>query len=78
MQKHVEVDGVQLTLSKPNQNDANWIGQREILQQLQACWLVVDDADMPLAPRLVGAPGIGKTALAMAAAKQREHLPVYG
>lgn len=72
MQKHVDVDGVQLALSKPNQNDAKWIGQREILQQLQACWLIVDDADLPLSPRLVGTPGIGKTALAMAAAQQRE------
>ncbi|MCA9121916.1 MAG: AAA family ATPase [Planctomycetaceae bacterium] len=72
MQKHVDVDGVQLALSKPNDNTAKWIGQREILQQLQACWIVVDDADLPLSPRLVGAPGIGKTALAMAAAQQRQ------
>lgn len=54
MQKHVDVDGVQLALSKPNDNTAKWIGQREILQQLQACWIVVDDADLPLSPRLVG------------------------
>ncbi|MBC8351439.1 MAG: AAA family ATPase [Planctomycetes bacterium] len=72
MQKHVDVDGVQLTLSTPNENEAKWIGQREILQQLQACWIVVDDADLALSPRLVGSPGIGKTALAMAAAQQRE------
>ncbi|HUG70379.1 MAG TPA: AAA family ATPase [Pirellulaceae bacterium] len=78
MQKHVDVDGVQLTLSKPNENNAKWIGQREILQQLQACWIVVDDADLPLSPRLVGAPGIGKTALAMAAAQQRnQELYIY-
>lgn len=78
MQKHVDVDGVQLALSKPNENNARWIGQREILQQLQACWIVVDDADMPLSPRLVGAPGIGKTALAMAAAQQRnQELYIY-
>jgi DNA helicase TIP49 (TBP-interacting protein) len=78
MQKHVDVDGVQLALSKPNENNAKWIGQREILQQLQACWIVVDDADLPLSPRLVGAPGIGKTALAMAAAQQRnQELYIY-
>ncbi|MDA1054291.1 MAG: AAA family ATPase [Planctomycetota bacterium] len=78
MQKHVEVDGVQLALSRPNDNSAKWIGQREILQQLQACWIVVDDADLPLSPRLVGAPGIGKTALAMAAAQQRgQELYIY-
>jgi hypothetical protein len=78
MQKHVDVDGVQLALSKPNENKAKWIGQREILQQLQACWIVVDDTDLPLSPRLVGAPGIGKTALAMAAAQQRnQELYIY-
>ena len=78
MQKHVEVDGVQLALSRPNENSAKWIGQREVLQQLQACWIVVDDADLALSPRLVGAPGIGKTALAMAAAQQRnQELYIY-
>jgi hypothetical protein len=78
MQKHVEVDGVQLALSRPNENTAKWIGQREVLQQLQACWIVVDDADLALSPRLVGSPGIGKTALAMAAAQQRnQELYIY-
>jgi len=78
MQKHVEVDGVQLALSRPNENSAKWIGQREVLQQLQACWIVVDDTDLPLSPRLVGSPGIGKTALAMAAAQQRnQELYIY-
>ena len=37
-----------------------------------ACWLVVDEHDLPLAPRIVGPPGIGKTALAMAAAEMRK------
>ena len=82
MQRHVEIDGVQLTLSKPNENTGQWIGQQEILKQLLACWLVVDEQDLPLTPRLVGTPGIGKTALAMAAARQRKqelyHLPVHG
>ena len=30
------------------------------LKQLLACWLVIDEKDMPLTPRLVGTPGIGK------------------
>ncbi|RMF42364.1 MAG: ATPase [Planctomycetota bacterium] len=67
----VEIDGVQLHLSSPMQNDAEWIGQREVLKQLLACWLTVDATDLPLTPRLVGVPGIGKTALAMAAARVR-------
>ena len=40
------------------------------------CWLTVDENDSPLTPRLVGPPGIGKTALAVAAAKVREQ-PLY-
>lgn len=37
-----------------------------------ACWLVVNESDLPLSPRIVGPPGIGKTALAMAAAELRQ------
>jgi MoxR-like ATPase len=68
----VEIQGVQLKLAAPMANRAEWIGQREVLTQLLACWLVVDAQDLPLTPRLVGVPGIGKTALAMAAAAQRD------
>ena len=68
----VEIDGVRLKLASPMDNRAEWIGQREVLKQLLACWLVVDDHDLPLTPRLVGVPGIGKTALAMAAAAIRK------
>lgn len=68
----VEIDGVKLKLAAPLENRAQWIGQREVLKQLLACWLVVDGDDLPLTPRLVGVPGIGKTALAMAAAAQRK------
>lgn len=69
---HVEIGGVRLKLSHPNESDGQWIGQQEILHQLLACWLVVNESDIPLAPRLVGAPGIGKTALGMAGARLRE------
>ena len=73
-----EVQGVQLHLSQPHQFDGQWIGQSEILKQILACWLVVDDKDLPLTPRLVGTPGIGKTALAMAAAEARkQELYIY-
>ncbi|HIE98657.1 MAG TPA: ATPase, partial [Fuerstia sp.] len=44
----------------------------EILKQLLACWLVVDEKDMPLTPRLIGTPGIGKTTLAISGARQRK------
>jgi hypothetical protein len=68
----IEIQGVRLHLSQYHDIASDWIGQQEILKQILACWLVVDDRDLPLTPRLVGAPGIGKTALAMAAARQRE------
>lgn len=45
-----------------------WVGQDEVLRQLLASWLVVDDSDVPMNPRLVGKPGVGKTTLAYAAA----------
>ncbi|MCA9264074.1 MAG: MoxR family ATPase [Planctomycetales bacterium] len=74
--RSVEVDGIRLHLSQPHDASGEWIGQREVLQQLMACWIVVDDKDLPLSPRLVGPPGIGKTALAMAGARLRGQ-PLY-
>ncbi len=78
MQKQVNIDGVNLKLSQTHEARSEWIGQREILRQLLACWLVVCDDDLPLTPRIVGLPGIGKTALAMAGAQVRgQELYVY-
>ena len=43
-----------------------------------ACWIVVDENDLPLTPRLVGVPGIGKTTLAIAGAHTRkQELYIY-
>ncbi|QGJ70700.1 Denitrification regulatory protein NirQ [Planctomycetales bacterium 10988] len=72
MREEVEIGGVHLSLSEPLQTSSEWIGQQEILQQMLACWLVVDKTDLPLTPRIVGAPGLGKTTLAMAGAKARK------
>ena len=72
MTKTYEIDGVTLHLSPPDMSAGQWIGQREILKQILACWLVVDKKDLPLTPRLVGTPGIGKTTLAIAAAHERK------
>ncbi len=74
--KTVEIDGVTLHLSSPDISEQSWIGQDAILRQLLACWLVVDPRDLPLSPRLTGPPGIGKTTLAMAAARLRKQ-PLY-
>jgi MoxR-like ATPase len=40
------------------------------MDQLLAAWLVIDKDDIPLNPRLIGKPGVGKTTLAYAAAKK--------
>lgn len=42
------------------------------MRQLLAAWLVVDEQDLPMNPRLIGKPGVGKTTLAYAAAKRLE------
>ncbi|MEM7457251.1 MAG: AAA family ATPase [Planctomycetota bacterium] len=72
MSDTVEINSVNLHLSQPYEGRSEWIGQGEVLKQVLACWLVVNEKDLPLTPRLVGSPGIGKTALAMAAARHRE------
>src|ERR1700724_1484769 len=57
-----EIGGVTLHLGSPDNTEQSWIGQDAILRQLP--------------PRLTGPPGIGKTTLAMAAARLRKQ-PLY-
>lgn len=66
-----KIDNIELVLSHPLEINADWIGQNEPMRQLMACWIVVDTNDLPLTPRIIGFPGIGKTTLAIAAAKHR-------
>jgi len=72
MAEKIILDNIELILANPVNLDVNWIGQREILEQLLACWLTVTETDRPLTPKIVGIPGVGKTTLAMAAAKIRK------
>ena len=65
----VTLDGITLTLSRPVTLPLTWVGQEELLRQLLAAWMVIDDRDIPFNPRLVGKPGVGKTTLACAAAR---------
>ncbi len=66
----VEVEGVPLHLAHPDELNVTWVGQEEVMRQLLAAWLVVDDQDLPMNPRLLGKPGVGKTTLAYAAGKR--------
>ncbi len=73
-----EVGDISLHLSTADTTAGDWIGQTEVLQQLLACWLVVDERDLPLTPRIIGTPGIGKTTLAISGARTRQqNLYIY-
>ena len=74
--KTAVIDGITLNLSKPDTTNPEWIGQSEVLKQVLACWMVVSDKDLPLSPRIIGMPGIGKTTLGMVAALERKQ-PLY-
>src|SRR3984957_5188834 len=66
----VEIEGVTLHLAHPDELPARWVGQEELMRHLLAAWLVVSEQDLPMNPRLLGKPGVGKTTLAYAGAKR--------
>ncbi len=66
----VVVDGVELWLASPLERSPEWVGQRDVLLQLLAAWTCISERDLPLNPRLLGQPGVGKTTLACAAARE--------
>lgn len=66
----VEIGGVPLHLAHPDELPVRWVGQQEVMRQLLAAWMVVGPGDLPMNPRLIGKPGVGKTTLAYAAAKK--------
>jgi MoxR-like ATPase len=76
VKKTIQIDDIVLTLPAPTEMVAEWIGQEEVLKQLMASWMVLEEKDLPLNPRIVGRPGMGKTTCAYAAAKSMGR-PVY-
>src|SRR5256885_8441307 len=66
----VSMDGVTLHLAHPDELPIRWVGQDELMKQLMAAWMIVEPRDVPMSPRLLGKPGVGKTTLAYAVAKQ--------
>src|SRR5260221_7233911 len=67
----IAIEGVALHLAHPDDLPIRWVGQSETMKQLLAAWSVVDGRDLPMSPRLLGKPGVGKTTLAYAAGKAR-------
>jgi len=75
-ESRILIQGIEIALGFPDEFKFEWIGQKDVLEQLLAAWLVIDSNDIPLNPRLIGKPGVGKTTLAYAAAK-KINKPVY-
>ena len=66
----VDIDGVRIFLAHPDELPIRWVGQEELVRQLMAAWMVVNNQDLPMSPRLLGKPGVGKTTLAYAVGKR--------
>ncbi len=64
------VEGVVLHLAHPDELPVKWVGQEHVLAQVMAAWLKLQPNDVPLNPRLIGKPGVGKTTLAYASARK--------
>jgi hypothetical protein len=70
MSEKITISDVELILSEPAQVDMQWVGNDDLINQLKAAWMVVSKDDLPLNPRILGKPGVGKTTLAYAAGKR--------
>jgi MoxR-like ATPase len=68
-ESRITIQGIELALACPDELSYHWVGQQDVMEQLLASWLVIDPRDIPLSPRLIGKPGVGKTTLAYATAK---------
>jgi MoxR-like ATPase len=65
--KVITVQGVPLTLAEPSNHGSRWIDYNDYVRQVEAAWLRLAHDELPLNPRIVGEPGLGKTTLACAA-----------
>lgn len=64
----ITIKGVEIHLVDPPVLDVDWVGMKEPLTQLLAAWSE-DGQDPAMQPRILGKPGVGKTSLAITAAK---------
>lgn len=70
MTEIVEISGVKLHLSDPTDVQLEWVGNEDLINQMKAAWLIVDEEDLSLTPRILGKPGVGKTTLGYATGKR--------
>jgi MoxR-like ATPase len=69
--------GIEIYLVDPPNVEVDWVGMEEPLTQLLAAWSD-DGLDPPMQPRILGKPGVGKTSLAITAAKSmKQDLYIY-
>ncbi len=66
----VTIEGVELILAHPDDYGITWVGKTELKRQLKAAWLTTSPEDLPLNPRIIGKPGVGKTTLAYSVARE--------
>jgi hypothetical protein len=69
----VTVDGVDLRLALPDEMPIQAVSTEGVKNQLRACWLTPPsqrDGELPLSPRIVGNPGVGKTTVAFTVAQE--------
>jgi MoxR-like ATPase len=72
----VTINEVEIHLTQPDEVPMVWVGQEELVTQVLAAWMVIGEEDLPLTPRLIGKPGVGKTTLAYHAGRTLNK-PVY-
>ena len=73
----LSIKGVTIHLIDPPDLNVDWVGMEEPLIQLLAAWSD-DGDDPPMQPRILGKPGVGKTSLAITAAKRmKQELYVF-
>jgi len=66
----ITIGSTEIMLARPAELPLRWVGQKELIKQVLAAWMLIDEKDVPFNPRLIGKPGVGKTTLGYAAARQ--------
>ncbi len=72
-ERNVVIDGVELRLALPDEMPIQAVCEEPVKNQLRACWLTPPsrrEGELPLSPRIVGTPGVGKTTVAFSVARE--------